>query len=316
MGDCYLLLGPELGEKQDEIDSIRKRCPGAETTTFYAGDTPVADMISALQNGALFAEKRLFFVKNADLIKKKDETDAFAGYISKPEPDTTLILISDETTISKVIEKPIPAGNKKIFWELFEERKTAWVEAFFRRQNRDITPDVAETILELVENNTESLRQECSRLLLFFDKNEKITGETVEKLLAHTREESAFSLFSRIAAGDLAKSLESLRTLLGAKESPPAILAGLAWCFRKLRDYVLLCESGTPNDFEMRKIGLAAPKARKDYESAGRRYTFAGVNQCLALTAQYDIETRAAGGALEEILMDRYVCVLIRAGSK
>jgi DNA polymerase-3 subunit delta len=102
--------------------------------------------------------------------------------------------------------------------------------------------------------------------------------------------------------------------MLAAKESPAGILAGLAWCFRKLIGYLALCESsahdsgGGPNSFELKKIGLSSPKAKTDYENAARRYrTEAAVNACLALTAEYDILTRASGTAFETVLMDVYL---------
>jgi DNA polymerase-3 subunit delta len=257
-----------------------------------------------LQNASLFAENRLIFIKNAEALKKKEEIELLAAYLEHPSEDTTLILLSDAPSLAKAIETQVSSGNKRIFWELFENRKIEWVSAFFKRAGYRIGEDGIETILELVENNTDALRRECQRLMLFLGKDKPITGEDVEKWLSHTREESAFTLFSRIAEGDLSKSLGTLHALLMAKESPPAILAGLAWCFRKLRDYAALVESGKANDFEFKKIGLASPKVRKDYERAVRRYN---ADICLSLTAEFDILVRSGGAGLETILMDMYL---------
>ncbi|MDR3171654.1 MAG: DNA polymerase III subunit delta [Treponema sp.] len=328
-GSCFLFLGPEIGEKQDAINEIRQRLrregaapaktkgrakAGAveaevslEETSFYAGETPVQELVSVLRNGSLFSDTRLIFIKNAELLKKKEEVELLASYMADPQADTTLILISEATSLAKGLETPVPAGAKRVFWELFENRKQEWVASFFRRAGCRIGEDAIETLLELVENNTDALRQACSRLMLFLGKGAVLTGADVEQWLSHTREESAFTLFSRIAAGDLAKSLESLHTLLMAKESPVTIMAGLTWCFRKLRDYLFLVESGNPGDTDFKKIGLTSVKARKDYEAASRRYNSATVNVCLSLTAQYDILIRSNGPSLETILMDLYL---------
>jgi DNA polymerase-3 subunit delta len=141
--------------------------------------------------------------------------------------------------------------------------------------------------------------------MLFMGKDRIINGEDVEKWLSHTREESAFTLFSRIAAGDLSKGIESLHALLAARETPQAILAGLAWCFRRLRDYLALSGAG---EADMRKIGLANPRARADYTLAAGRYDMAAAEDCLALTAEYDVLVRSRGAGLEPILMDLYLC--------
>jgi DNA polymerase-3 subunit delta len=312
-GNCLLFLGPELGEKEEAVAEVRRGLAGGkgrenppEETSFYAGETAVTLMVSALRNGSLFAESRLFFIKNADLIKKKEEAELLASYLGNPQEDTTLILISEAAGLDKRLEKAVPPSAKKVFWELDPGRKAEWVAGFFRRGGYSIEREAVETILELVENNTGALGRECSRLMLFLGKDAPIRAEDVEKWLSHTREESAFTLFSRIAAGDLTKSLESLHALLAAKEAPPVvILAGLAWCFRTLRDYLALTRGGPVDEFEYKKIGLGSRTKRKDYAEAARRYRSA--DPCLALIAGYDIRLRAAGSAAETPLMDFFI---------
>jgi DNA polymerase-3 subunit delta len=307
-GSCLLFLGPELGEKQDAIDEIRQRLGNTrEETSFYASETTVSEMVSFLQNGSLFADTRLVFIKNTELIKKKDETDLLSSYMKKPQDNTTLILMSDTTSLAKALETAVPSTGKKVFWEMFDNRKREWLTTFFKRAGFTIRADGIETILELVENNTSALRQECMRLMQFLSKNKPIGAEDIEKWLSHTREESAFTLFSRIAAGDFPKSLETLHTLLLAKEAPIAIFAGLTWCFKRLRDYTAIIETGNLSDLEFRKAGFASPKMRKDYESAFRRYGTRAADLCLALTAEFDMRIRQGGSDLETLLMDLYL---------
>jgi DNA polymerase-3 subunit delta len=316
-GFCRLFLGPELGKKQDAVDEIRQGLSrgGAapEETSFYAGETPVSQMAAVLRNGSLFADSRLFLIKNAEVIKKKEEVELLASCMASPQEDTVLILLSENTSLAKGLEDAAGRENRKIFYELFENQKIEWVDSFFRREGFRLDPGAIETILELVENNTDALKRECSRLMLFFGKDKVITAGDVEEWLSHTREESTFTLFSRIALGDFSRALESLHTLLAAKEAPPGIFAGLAWCFRKLRDYLALAGSGMLSDFEMRKIGLASPKARGDYTRAAEQYDAAGAETCIALTAEYDILLRSSGTVFESVLMDLYLYKIFQA---
>ena len=309
-GNTWLFLGPEIGEKADAVDELRKNLSldgELEETVYYAGETPVHIMVSVMQNGSLFADKRLFFIKSAEGIKKKEDIAPLSQYLASPPDDTYLILISEETGIAKGVENLIAPANKRIFWELYENRKSDWVKNFFQREGFRISTEGIETILELVENNTAALRQECSRLTLFLDKTKEISGEDAEKWLSHTRQESAFTLFSRIAAGDLSRSLESLNVLLEAKETPPAIFAGLASCFRKLTNYLALKEAGINDEGEFRKIGVSSPGAKRDYAAAARRYSSAAAETCLALTAEYDLLLRASGTFPDQILMDKFL---------
>jgi DNA polymerase-3 subunit delta len=327
---AYIFLGPELGKKQDAIAAVRKNYPGHEETVFYAGETPVSVIADILQNHSLFAESRIIIVKNADVIKKKEEIDLLVSCIKSIEKNTALILLSDEIRLASGLDTAVPQANRQIFYELFEREKTEWLRNFFKREGFNIDKDGIDTILEMVENNTEALKRECSRLICFLQaeahpqagvlpqtgahlpKNRPVNTGDIEKWLSHNREESTFTLFSRIAAGDLSKSLESLQTMLAAKESAQGILAGLAWCFRKLGDYLTLLEAsrlqGTEvNSLELKKIGLSAPKTKDDYAAAARRYSADDVGKCLALTAEYDLLLRSPAAVMENLLMDRYI---------
>ncbi|MDR2181390.1 MAG: DNA polymerase III subunit delta [Treponema sp.] len=306
-GSCLLLLGPELGEKLDALEKLREKLPsGAEEISFYAGETSVSDMVAVIRNGSLFAEARFFIIKNADQIKKKDEVELLTSYLVSPQKDTLTALVSEETRLDKRIEDCVPRGDKIVFWELFENKKTEWVLSFFRREGCRIEEAAARTILEMVENNTDALRRECSRLVLFLGKDKTLTAGDIERCLSHTREESAFTLFARVARGNTGGAVEIVRSLLAAKESPQALMASLAWCFRKLRDYLALLASGGVNDFELRKIGLGSARTRSDYAEAARIWPRA--DGALALLAEYEYLIRSNGSGFEEILMD----VLVR----
>jgi DNA polymerase-3 subunit delta len=233
--------------------------------------------------------------------------------MAAPRDDTGLIFFSESTSLARELEKGVSREDRKVFYELFENQKNEWVADFFRREGFRIDSEAIETILELVENNTEALKRDCSRLILFLDKSKTISAGDVVQWLSHTREESSFTLFSRIASGDFPKALESFHTLLAAKEAFPLIFGGLVSCFRKLRDYLSLAGSGRLTDFELRKIGISFPRARDDYAKAARRYDPAGAETCISLTAEYDILLRSSGAAFEAILMDLYLYKIFRA---
>jgi DNA polymerase-3 subunit delta len=315
--NAYIFLGPELGKKQDETDSIKQKVKDAEITVFYAGETPVSTMTDTIQNNSLFSEKHLIIIKNAEVIKKKDDVELLVSCIKNIDENTSIILLSDEIRLASGLDDAVPKNNRKIFYELFEREKSEWLKQFFKHEGFNIDKDCISVILEMVENNTEALKKECSRLVYFLPRNKeqgesRVKAEDIEKWLSHNREESAFTLFSRIASGDLSKALESLSVMLAAKEGSQSILAGLAWCFRKLGDYLSLLETGDANNsFELKKIGLSSPKARDDYAAAARRYNAESAEACLALTAEYDNLLRSPVGVMERILMDRYILKII-----
>jgi DNA polymerase-3 subunit delta len=312
----FLFLGPELGEKQDAIDRIRgeltaKYGSPPEETHFYAGDTPAADIASFLLNGSLFSSARMVLVKNAELLKKKEDAASIVAYLKAPAADATLILVSDGTNLDRTIEDAVPKSAKRIFWELFDNQKPEWVRSYFKREGFSVDGDAINTILELVENNTGALRRECSRLVLFAGgktgAKAVITAAEIEKWLSHTRGESAFTLFSALAGGNLSRSLEILDALLAAQETSVSIIAGLVWCFRRFRDYCELAARGGTSDFELKKIGITTVKGRRDYAEAERTFGLDAADHFLSLSAEYDIAAREGGAAAENILLHLYI---------
>jgi DNA polymerase-3 subunit delta len=312
---AFIFLGPELGKKQDALLAVKKKITNPEEFTYYAGETPARIIADTLQNHCLFSDTRIIIVKNAELIKQKDDIDLISLCIRNIESNTTLILLSDETKLASGLDNAVPAANKQIFYELFEREKSEWLRSFFRQEGYTIDKDGINAILEMVENNTEALRTECTRLMYFLPKDKPCTSQDIEKWLSHNREETVFNLFSRIASGDLSKSLESLAAMLAAKESAQGILAGLAWRFRKLQDYINLAESGNLNNIELKKLGLSLPKIKDDFAAAARRYGANDVEKCLAMTARYDTLLRSPAAAMENLLMDRYILNIIKVGA-
>ena len=73
----YLFTGSEFGEKNDTLQEIRnkaeKKFGQIDFYNFYATETKLGDIMAVLTNGSLFSSARFVVVKNAEVIKKKDE---------------------------------------------------------------------------------------------------------------------------------------------------------------------------------------------------------------------------------------------------
>jgi DNA polymerase-3 subunit delta len=309
-GESYLFLGPEIGEKKEAVLQIKagleKRYTTApEETVLYVGETAVNVIVSALLNLPLFAQTRLFRVKNIGAIKK-DGAKLIAAYVKEPADDTFLILEGDETKADSELENA--AGiQKRVFWEMFEDRKAAWVINYFKRNGFSARQEAALDILELVENNTDALAQACSSIMLLCAGEKLIDSALVEKYLTHNREESAFTLFASLAEGNFPHSAEILHSLTAGGVEAPALFAGLLWCFRRLRDYHKLKERNAVTDFEMRKIGLANPRSKKDYLQAASRCDAASCDMVITLCAEFDCRIRADGNQAAGILLDLFL---------
>jgi DNA polymerase-3 subunit delta len=248
--------------------------------------------------------------RNAECLKDKGDIALIARWGAKKSA-STLILSSEETKVDKKLEDAVAKENRKIFWELFENQKEGWVRNFFREAKYTLEEGAIDTILSLVDNNTASLRAECSRFFLCFEAGHRVTAQDAENVLAHNRQESAFTLFdalcdpekhppARLEQGALV--LERFRS--GKESSGVLLLAGLSWCFRKLLDWHRLSETGRTSDsFELKKGGFSSPKAQAQYRNAARVWSPGAALGALALIARTDMELRGGLQALESTVL-------------
>lgn len=311
--EIYLFTGPEAGEKNEAIDNIRgaaiKKNGSVDEYKYYASETRVQDVVAQLQNVSLFSPALFIVYKNAEQIKGKADIEALSQWANggaKNSP-STLILVSDENSVEKKIDSLVPSSHKKMFWEMFENRKEQWVQGFFRKNGFSVTQDAVERILDMVENNTETLKSECSRFFYCFEPGYTITDKDVDKILAHNREENAFTLFEAMCDGSkspsqrLESSMEILQKIRLSRESNGvAIIAGLTYCFRQLRAWHLLHSNGAPTDAQLKSSGFAGKKNQERYRNASRIWGAGPTTAIISLLAATDIAIREGGTAMED----------------
>ena len=322
----YLFLGPEFGLRNEAIEKQKidaeKKFGTLDYHLLYAQDISLGEVLSILQGGSLFANARFVVLRNAELIKNKDDIELLRNWIdglkSQKYDDVFLFLVSDETSVDKKLENLIPKDNKQVFWEMFENRKEEWLTSFFAKNGYKIHEDAVAAILEMIENNTEALRNECSRFFLCFEKNHLITEDDVEQILAHNREESPFTLFNAIsdyvkpASARFESALSILRKIRNSKESNGVqFIAGLTWCFRKLKLWQEVNGDGSLGEFDLKKHGFSSKKMQTQYRNASRIWDYRETNKILAILADTDIQIRQLGTNAEDNLLELMIYSII-----
>ena len=313
----FLYTGPEFGKRNEAVEAVRtahkKKFGVIDEHSFYLLETPLNEVMTILQSGTLFSDGVFIVCRNAELIKKKEEIKMISDWLENPEPSAILVLVSDEISVDSKLEKLIPPANRKKFWEMFESDKLPWVTSYFSKNGYRIQQGAAKLILELIENNTQSLAAECSRFFVLFPKDHEITETDVDSVLTHSREENAFSLFRELAnSADpapvrLEKGLQILQKIRLSKEnSSVMIIAGLASCFRKLQDWHKRGEQAIPQQM-----------LQKQYRSAAKVWTMGQSAAILAELASTDMEIRSGGSQMEDILLQKMLYeIVIKNGAQ
>ena len=332
----YLFKGNEFGEKNDEIarlkSNARKKFASVEFNTFYATETSVNNIIMQLSNGSLFSDAHFFVIKAAEVIKKKEEIALIENWknscIEQQNDSSILVLVSDEVGgkdgVDKKLEAIVPKENVKTFYEMFENKKLPWIKNYFSKNGFRIEDDAAQSILNLVENNTEELKNECSRFFVCFPNDHIINTDDVDKILAHNKEETPFTLFD--AMSDSAKtptqrfenSLEILQKILSSSKNDTAIslIAGLTYSFGQLKKWCIVNSSGRLPESELKSNGFYIKSSWAKYDSACRIWAPKQIQKIISLLANADVDLRSSGkdqsSSILELLL--YQIIMKNAG--
>ena len=321
-GATYLLLGPEEGEKQRHIDAVLEQIAGEQggeidVQRYYPYDTNLVELMAALSTGSLFSPHQVAILGNAEEIKGAKDVGIVAAYCANPASHTTLILTSATVAdIAKGLEKAVPNARRKVFWELFPNQKTGWVVQFFRRHNRRVSAEAAELILELVENNTRDLEQQCAALAAFAPGDE-VTVDEVERFIFHSKEENVFTLFDRMAQRQLLPAIETLGKILQSRQSEPVqLVMALTAQFRKLGELKSLLAHRSQREEAFRKVYITSKKAQRSYGAALEEYQDAEVWAIITLLVAFDHRLRMVNHDQQVILLQLVLYYAIVRGGR
>lgn len=326
MKPLFLYTGTEFGERNDAIQNFRqqveKRLGSLDYHKLYATDVKITEVVNLLQSATLFEAGRFIILCNAELIKNKEDIEVLNSWQKATQKNKTedafLFLVSDEISVDKKLENIIDKENKKVFWEMFEDRKEQWLFNFFQKKGYSIDQDAVECILDLIENNTEALRNECSRFFVCFEKGKRITLADVENILTHNREESAFTLFDaacEIQLPDI-KRFENVLTIFqklkNSKDfSAKGFIAGLTYCFRTLNSWHKLHQQGMPSDFELKIAGFSSKTRQKQYNKASKIWNEKQTLDCLSCLAECDSKILNIGTIVEDTILQTMIYSII-----
>jgi DNA polymerase-3 subunit delta len=332
MSEVHLLLGPESGAKEQELKQIRSRLiqqhgDGVELIRFYPFECEGGELSQALSNASLFSDHRLVILSRADEANAALVAEIVA-YLAHPSASATLIIISEEFSISAKVMRLIPKERTKIFYDLLEGQKAEWIRSYFRRMGIMITADALDLLIDLSEDNTQELRTICSQLGLFWqiaDKDRPIEEEDVQTYVFHSRQEDAFTLFPLIARRDLRQSLRSLSVILGSGDSqtPILLLRGLLWQFRRLNSVSEeLASGGTESQafaqarVLTRSTPIRSPRDKTTYRNAVRHYSHEQIRAIIVTLSDTDMAIKEAGGEMTHLLFERLLYRIIQTKGK
>ena len=310
------LLGSEEGEKEEFIEKeksrLRGQYPDLEVKTVFAFDPDVSQLQDALFSPSLFTSFTLVILKHYEEVKKDSQINRIIlRFISEDNPSAFLLVLSTGTSynLPQSISKALSKDDMIVFWEMFENKKQDWIRNFFRKEGYGINNEAVRYILDMIENNTQEMKNTCSQLALFFSLNHKsgqITLDDISAYVSHTKEEDGFSLFACLAKADLAKSLSCLKKILVSDtRAAMMIIPVLLRQFRLLESFIKLRESeGEDAAFANASAmstsaveikGIKTSRDKQTFRTAAANYTYGDVRNIILYLDEMDTRVKTAG---------------------
>jgi len=314
--NTYLLLGPEIGQKNDFIQEIllavKAANPGGvEEHRYRATDKNVSDLVGLMLNGSLFSDMLFVVYSDIDTLKK-DEIRRLKEYLSEPNPNCVCVLTSLENKVDAELQKAIPSDSQKIFWELFENQRRSWLISYFRNKGVRIDPDAVEFFMEMVGNTSDQLRAEADRITLILPQNSSINMEFLEEYLQHQREESPFTLFDALIQRRLDASLEIWNKIhLSGENQATSVLIMLARQWRSFYLFVAMRQKGVPEDEVFNELKIFIKRQKDSFKKAYTNFDIEECEKLYLLTQKFDLFVRQASTSEKKLLIDYYIYLVV-----
>ena len=233
----YVFLGNEINIIKRKVDSLIDELKIDNIIKYDYDSVSMDDILNEINYVDLFNEKKLLIVSNFTFKKMKDkEEKALSNYINHMNDNVIILKCIDEKLDSKKNIIKLLNEKCKVIELVKMDYKTLheYVTKIFSDNKKRITYNQVKNILNLCENDTDSVLNEVNKLLLYKLDDELITDEDIEKVICKNSEKEMFKLNDAVMAHNLPLMLESTKILVSSGVDEVVIIDYLSKQFRTL----------------------------------------------------------------------------------
>lgn len=264
----YLLYGEEAYLRKQYRDNLKKALVPEEDTmncTIYSGkDINVNEVVDMAGTMPFFAERRVIIIENSGWLKNANDKSL---ELVKNIPETTyIIFVEEETDKRSKLYKAITANGYAALCEMQDEATLKkWIMGLLKKENKLITPDALNLLLDRTGTNMENIRREVEKLVCYKYYDEGITANDVEELCIVQVQNKIFDMVEAVAQKNQRIALDLYYDLIALKEAPMKILALIARQFNMLLQVKEMRQKGYSEANIAQQTGLNAYYLKKKY---------------------------------------------------
>ena len=312
--NLYLLWGEEAYLRKQYRDNLRKALVPEEDTmncSVYSGkDINVNEIVDLAGTMPFFAERRVIIVENSGWFKSGNEQIVT---LVKALPDTTcMVFVEEEVDKRGRLYKAVTANGYAALCEMQDEPMLKkWVMGLLKKENKSITPDALDLLLDKTGTNMENIRREVEKLVCYRYYDEGITAADVEELCIVQIQNQIFDMVEAVAQKRQKQALGLYYNLLALKEAPMKILALIARQFNMLLQVKEMKSKGYHESDIARQTGLNAYYLKKKYIPQAAQFKQSQLET--ALRACVEAEEAVKTGRMPDMLSVELIIVSLSA---
>lgn len=310
----YLLYGEEAYLRRQYRDNLRAALVPAEDTmncSVYSGkDINAGEVIDLAGTMPFFADRRVIIIENSGWLKSGN--DQILALV-KAIPDTTyLIFVEEETDKRSKLYKAVTANGYAALCEMQDEATLKkWVMGLLKKENKLITPDALNLLLDKTGTNMENIRREVEKLVCYKYYDEGITAADVEELCIVQIQNQIFDMVEAVAQKKQKQALKLYYNLLALKEAPMKILALVARQFHMLLQVKEMKTKGYHESDIAKQTGLNPYYLKKKYIPQSAQFKLYQLET--ALRACVEAEEAVKTGRMPDMLSVELIIISLSA---
>jgi DNA polymerase-3 subunit delta len=309
LAQVYLITGDENLLVRNAQEHIRARAEelgfSTKQSLYVESGFHWKTLHNALHNQNLFSEKTLIELHHPQAKFDDEAKSILLHYLSKPNPDTMLIILCEKLTAAQkkaawfqAIDK---AGVIISIWPISPRDFPRWIHEKFQEKKLKATPEAIHLLAKLTEGHLLATAQVIEKLSLLYD-HVTISEKEIMSASGDSARFSIFDLTQYALAGDATRVARIIQGLEQEDAEPTLVLWSLTKEIRLLCEYSAKIERGeSPQNVLRREWANRKPL----FQQTLRRYKEADFLKLLHRASQVDFMIKGiAEGNVWNALMD------------
>lgn len=314
----YLLYGEEAYLRRQYRDNLRRALVPEDDTmncSIYSGkDINVNEVVDMAGTMPFFAERRVIIVENSGFFKT-GSNDRLIELVKNMPETSYLVFVEEEVDKRNRLYKAVTANGYAALCEMQDEATLKkWIMGLLKKENKLITADALNLLLDKTGTNMENIKREVEKLICYKYYDEGITAEDVEELCTIQLQNRIFDMVEAVAGKNQKTALALYYDLLALKEAPMKILALIARQFNILLQVKEMKLKGYPESTIAQQTGLNAYFLKKKYIPQAAQFKLPKLEEALRLCVEADESVKT--GKMPDILSVELIIVGLSADGR